>query len=108
MVKQNPVSVNWQTLFVFIPIVDLWAAYRIQKLRMFLLIFLVGFGIAGMVIQFAVLGDELFFMDEQEDIFSNSPYLGSNIGLTLLHFGLAVYLIRRWSKNWNKKFESQN
>jgi len=106
MVKQNPVSVNWQTVFVFIPFVDLWAAYRIQKLRMYLLIFLVGFGIAAMLLLFASFGTVNFFMEDPEVLYSNSLYIGGNIGMTLIQFALQVYLIRKWSKQWNKKFET--
>ena len=104
MVKQKPVSVNWQTLFVFIPIVDLWAFYRIQKLRMSLLIFLVGFGGAAIALSFATLGIEGFLAEDPEEIYSNSAYIGSSIGLTIAQFALAIYLIRKWSKEWNKKF----
>lgn len=108
MVEQKPVSVNWQTLFVFIPFVDLWASYRIQKLRMFLLIFLVGFGIGSTLILIAVFGVEVFFMEDVDEFSSNFTLIGVHIGLTIAQFALAVYLIRKWSKEWNKKFESAN
>jgi len=104
MVKQKPVSVNWQTLFVFIPILDLWAFYSVQKLRMALLIFLVGFGAVGFVIVFVTLGSDPFLVQNPEEIYSNSAYIGSSIGLAIAQYGLAVYLVRRWSKEWNKKF----
>jgi len=104
MVKQKPVNVNLQTVFVFIPILDLWAFYSVQKLRLALLIFLVGFGAAAIVMVFATLGPEGLMVKDPDEIFSNSAYIGSSIGLTIVQYGLAVYLIRRWSKEWNKKF----
>jgi len=104
MVKQKPVNVNLQTVFVFIPILDLWAFYRVQKLRLALLIFLVGFSAAAIVMVFATLGPDGFMVEDLDEIYSNSAYIGSSIGLTLAQYGLAVYLIRRWSKEWNKKF----
>jgi hypothetical protein len=104
MVKQKPVSVNWQTLFVFIPILDLWAFYSVQKLRMALLIFLVGFGAAAIALNFAILGSDAFLVEDPDVIYSNSAYIGSSIGLAIAQYGLAVYLVRRWSKDWNKKF----
>jgi len=106
MVKQKSVSVNWQTVFVFIPFVDLWATYRIQKLRMYLLIFLIGFGTAAILFQIASFGTVGFFIEDPEVIYSNSLYIGGNIGMILVQFALQVYLIRKWSKLWNKKFET--
>ena len=32
MVKQEPVSIKWQIVFMFIPFVSIWAYYRIEKL----------------------------------------------------------------------------
>ncbi|MEE8255606.1 MAG: hypothetical protein V3R12_02000 [Nitrosopumilaceae archaeon] len=104
MVKQKPVSVNWQTLFVFIPILDLWAFYSVQKLRMALLIFLVGFGAAAIALNFAILGSDAFLVEDPDVIYSNSAYIGSIIGLTIAQYALAIYLVRKWSKEWNKKF----
>jgi len=104
MVKQKPVNVNWQTVFVFIPILDLWAFYSVQKLRLALLIFLVGFSAAAMAIVFATLGPDGFMVEDPDEIYSNSAYIGSSIGLTIAQYALAVYLIRKWSKEWNKKF----
>ena len=104
MVKQKPVNVNWQTVFVFIPIADLWAFYRVQKLRMALLIFLVGFTAAAIAIQFAIFGTEAFLEKDTDVIYSNTAFIGSSIGLTIAQYALAVYLVRRWSKEWNKKF----
>lgn len=104
MVKQKPVSVNWQTLFVFIPILDLWAFYSVQKLRMALLIFLVGFSAAAIALNFAILGSDAFLVEDPDVIYSNSAYIGSTIGLTIAQYALAIYLVRKWSKEWNKKF----
>ena len=68
MVKQKPVNVNWQTVFVFIPILDLWAFYSVQKLRMALLIFLVGFGAAAIALNFAILGSDAFLVEDPDVI----------------------------------------
>jgi len=104
MVKQKSVNVNWQTVFVFIPIADIWAFYRVQKLRLALLIFLVGFSAAAVAMVFVTLGPDGFMVEDPDEIYSNSAYIGSSIGLTIVQYALAVYLIRRWSKEWNKKF----
>ena len=102
MVDKIPVSVNWQTLFILIPIVDLWATYRIQKLRLYLLIFLLGFGLAAIVLEIALSPDEYF----SDEISTDSLYDESwevEIVLTLASMGLAIILIRTWSREWNEK-----
>ncbi len=101
MVKQEPVSVNWQTLFVIIPIVDLWASYRIQKLRMFLLIFLVGFGGASIIIEITMAGGIDSFDQDMDSFPGMMPVY---IALMVAQFALAIILIRKWSKEWNAKF----
>ena len=102
MVEKIPVSVNWQTLFILIPILDLWATYRIQKLRLYLLIFLLGFGLAAIVLEIALSPDEYF----SDEISTDSLYDESwevEIVLTLASMGLAIILIRTWSREWNEK-----
>lgn len=111
MVKKKPVNVNLQSIFMFIPIVDLWATYRIKKLRLYLLIFYLGFGIAGVIMDVVILGPEEYFMDEDYGImddFLNIPWIISTIVFRVFYFALAVYFIRRWSREWNEQFEKQS
>ena len=104
MVKKEPVSVNWQTLFILIPIVDLWASYRIQKLRLYLLIFYLGFGLGSVVLEIALFPDE--FMSD-ENLNSNNwvveGFFDIWLIITLVGYGVAIILIRKWSKEWNEK-----
>jgi len=64
MVEKKPVSVNWQTLFILLPIIDLWAAYRVEKLGLYILLIIalavVGF-IVGFVEGFLFFGMSDFF-----------------------------------------------
>jgi len=102
MVEKIPVSVNWQTLFILIPILDLWATYRIQKLRIYLLIFLLGFGLAAVVLEI-VLSPNQYFSDEPlTDVFYEESW-EVEIALTIVSMGLAIILIRKWSREWNEK-----
>ena len=91
MVTQKPVSVNWQTLFILIPIIDLWAAYRIEKLGRYIL-FIIGMIVVSFIVGF-VEGILFFGMS---DFFSWMVFLGGVI--------ISIYLIRSWSTEWNKKF----
>jgi len=48
--EKKPVSVKRQTIYAFIPYVNIWAFYRIQKLRKFILVS-IGVGLAFTPIQ---------------------------------------------------------
>jgi len=67
MVEKKPVSVNWQMIFVLIPFLDLYASYRIQKLRLWLLIFGVGFSIATILLNYAMFGIDHLGWDNEID-----------------------------------------
>ena len=117
MPATGKVSLLRQTIYVFIPILDLYAAYHIKKLRWYLLIMiLVGAAMSG--ISSAVNPpmqeiDEDRIMTIHGDINWEYLMLGENPELTIattiiyqvVVFAVAVYLIRRWSKQWNLQFD---
>lgn len=98
MVRKEPVSVNWQSVFMLIPFVDLWAAYRIEKLRLFLLYFLVIAVAIYFVIGF-VMFQERIFEDESENL--DIKFFG--IALEVVIVGVSIVVIRKWSREWNEK-----
>jgi len=107
MIEKKPVSVNWQMVFVLIPFLDIYASYRIQKLRLWLLIFLVGFGIVVLLLDYAIFGMHF------DDITNKDHYLDPyfryiHILLVIVTLGTAVFVIRKWSISWNKRLESKN
>lgn len=107
MAKKNPVSVNLQTIFMIIPILDLYAAYRVEKLRKYLL-FIISYAIVV-----AVLLLVLFPIDESLDFESSlqEANFGGDIiglGIELIAIGISIVLIRKWSKEWNEQFENQS
>lgn len=85
MVKVVPVSLNRQMIYCLIPFLDLYAAYKVKKLRLYLLI-VIPIGIALSLL----LGDDL----------TTHSFL-IEIAVSI---GLALYLIRRWSIKWNTAF----
>jgi len=111
MVKDEPVSLMRQTIYAIIPILDIYASYRVKRLRKYLLIMiLVGIPviIADSVLFPTPDMDETFEDMEISDMFFYGydtnhfvAFIVEEIGLVLL----AIYLVRRWSKEWNKKFE---
>ena len=117
MPASGKVSITRQTIYVFIPILDLYAAYHIKKLRWYLgIMILVGLGLSGLssaIVPTSEEYDEDKIMTIDGQLNWGYLILGENpeiaIGLIVLHqgvsFAVAVYLIRRWSRDWNKKFE---
>lgn len=109
MPSKGPVSLTWQTIFCFIPIMDIVAAYRIRKLRKYLLIMIVVIAIPVSIASSIFLPTEdegikgltnlmthYYGVDDSQFIFS----IGVQIGTILF----AIFLIRRWSNQWNQSF----
>ncbi len=99
MVKQKSVSVAWQVVFMFIPFVSLWAFYRIQKLRLYLLLIIGSSIIAGIII-----GITFGFTGSLMDMPYFSSYYISSIAVVIEFHLLEIYLVVKWSRNWNAKF----
>lgn len=112
MPAKGPVSILWQILFVvFIPFLDLWAFYRIKKLKKYLLYvylpqFIVGGIIAGLILG-AVLEENSVDKLEtlSEDLGNNElTLILSNVVMGLGFTIFSIYLIATWSEKWNKQF----
>ena len=108
MVGKKPVSVNWQTVFSLIPILAIWTTYRIQKARIFLLIFWGGFISVGIIRDIALLGIENYWEGDLIEDLSDPVYSASFIVLGVVEFGLRAYLVRKWSREWNAQLQSEN
>jgi len=87
MVEQKPVDVNLLTVLQFVPIIGAWTFYRIEKLRMYI------------VIEFALAVPSIVLQ-----IVLPFPYY--LIGTLPIGFGVPIYLIRKWGKKWNAKFSN--
>ena len=102
MADKKPVSVNWQSLFIIIPIIDLWAAYRVEKFRIYFSIFWVGASVFIFILDYSLLGDR--FWTDEGWFFSADPTVAIvQIIIMIAALGTAVYFIREWSKDWNSK-----
>ena len=88
-VKQEPVIIKWQIIFTFIPFLNLYAFYKIQKLRLFLCFFM-PISIASRIFD---LGAPTY----ESAIIVSILFSG-------LAIGLAIWLVLKWSKQWNEKF----
>ena len=110
MPAKGKVSLPVQTIFCIIPILDMYAAYRITKLRKYLLIMILVIAIPVSVASSIFLPTDVeglegftnllifyYGVDDNQFIFSVVVQIG-----TIL---FAIFLIRRWSKQWNLQFE---
>lgn len=107
MPAKDSVSILWQIIFTFIPILDLYAFYRINKLRKYFLYVIISL-IAIMIIMITVFVSEELRTDFRfEDDFTsqNEMYL-SLLGAPIeigFHI-LAIYFVYTWSKRWNEQY----
>ena len=84
LVEHKPVNVNWQTLFCILPYIWIFAFYRIEKLRI------------GIVIAFGV-----GFVSVLWSILVPFPY--GLLGNLVISIGVPIYFIRKWSREWNER-----
>ncbi len=115
MPATKPVSILWQIIFVvFIPILDLWAFYRIKKLRKYLLYvyipqIIIGGIFAGFIFSMVFEENSLDRLESfSDDLQENDLILVvSNIILGLGFTIFSIYLIATWSEKWNKQFSNE-
>ena len=120
MPAKGKVSLVWQTIFCFIPIMDIVASYRVKRLRWYLLIML-AVGIPLSIAMNAISPmptsedyDKMFLENQEIDwghiILGDEPEvaIASWIIYQGIVYALAVYLIRRWSKKWNLQFDAKD
>ena len=103
-VERKSYSVKIQMIFAIIPIVDLWASYRIKKFRIYVLIVWIGFGILFTITDWAIYGDD--FWDEDFPLFPDTSSIIIYILEIAIEIIIAMILIRKWTIEWNKKIES--
>lgn len=115
MPAKEPVSILWQIVFaVFIPIADIWAFYRIKKLRKAILY--ITFPSLGLMVMVLVPVASIMVEagDDPEKIEQMPEDLASDAGLSIMSIVVSIgsigiliwtiYLIATWSEQWNKQF----
>jgi hypothetical protein len=106
MPAKGPVRIVWQIVFIFIPFVNLWAFYRIKKLRKFLLMVFIPEGVISLAIILPLVVENVQQALEGNPMTSNES-IAATIVLYIVEIGftiLAIYLIYKWSKEWNTQF----
>ena len=87
-IKRKPVSLVWQVVCSFLPGFDLWALYRIKKLRIGSIVYAIPY--AGSLLSIYAITPEIDLL------------IPISFGVGLL-FTIFVYL---WSRDWNNKLKS--
>jgi len=103
VIEKKPVNVKWQMVFSVIPFLDLYASYRIQKLRFWLLIFWVVGTIVGLGYDYAIFGEDFFDVKKNSTLFSEPVSIAPFVLFTISFAVVQLTVMRRWSIGWNKK-----
>ena len=110
MPAKGQVSLTRQTIYCMIPYLDMYAAYRVKRLRKYLLIMI------SLVIIPVTIADKVLFPIAKTASFEEFlQFLTFYYGVDTNHFVfsmatwaeavlVAIFLVRRWSKQWNKQF----
>ncbi|HEX6560433.1 MAG TPA: hypothetical protein VF016_00240 [Nitrososphaera sp.] len=107
------VSVGWQIVFTFLPILDLWAFYRIKKLQKYVLYAVVPSIVLSIIAVSYIIAAERRFIPWGDDglVFGSAKaaaetasIMGNVIGWGLQ--GFSVYLVIIWSKRHNQTFDT--
>ena len=112
MPTNHKVSVGWQIVAQFILVADLWSAYRIRKLRSYVM-----YVVLPHVANSVVFGYFIFLNSQEYSFFGNGerPSLGDptnfvvQIVSPVVSFAIlaaAIYLIITWSREHNRKIDS--
>ena len=106
MVEKEPVNVVRQMIFAVIPILDIYASYKIQKLRLWLLIFWAVGAIVGLIYSETIQsgGYLAVFLNNNSDFIHAIDY-----SIFIIIFAiLQAIVMRRLSKKWNQSFRDEN
>jgi hypothetical protein len=113
MPANHKVSVAWQIVFTILPFIDLWAFYRIRRLRKYLLY--------TYLPEVAIVIAYVWYFEPTEENqtnptlkliswlllafdFSYPEIINTLIALCFL--GLAIYLVIIWSRQHNRKYSA--
>jgi len=104
---KKPVNVKWQMIFSVIPFLDLYASYRIQKLRLWILIFWVAGSIVGIGYNYAIYGQDVFDTEKTSDIFAGPMSIALYVFFVISFALVQLIVMRKWSISWNNSLKGQ-
>ncbi|MDH3610845.1 MAG: hypothetical protein OEM79_03685 [Nitrosopumilus sp.] len=112
---EGPVNVKKYTLYAMIPGLDTYAFSKLDKKKQALKITIIGIiGIIGAtgIVMFQMANDAEIQSELNKDLKAELVYQKFMPQMLLVIFGslaiylpIVAYLVRKWSKEWNKQFE---
>ena len=127
MPANGRVSIGWQIVFAIISPINLWAFYRIKKLRLFVLYVIVPSTIISSIVIIGVfyemenpakgfdddgnrypestLPPNMTPIEPQVGKFNTGKYMVLNVAASVGMTVLSVYLVVKWSRQWNEQFK---
>jgi hypothetical protein len=113
MPANHKVSVAWQVIFTFLPVVNFWAFYRVRKLRKYLLYIVIPLLVFSAIqASYDVIYPPRPFTQWGDDglAFGYDPTgrLAILIARYVISAGLqalAIYIVIIWSRQHNKQFD---
>ena len=113
---EGPVDVNRYTLYAMIPGLDTYVASKLDKKKfvaIYSTIFMIGILTFTILVMYNISIDPELTSDivktEKADMVYQKfmpQILTIILGTALIHFPIYTYLVRKWAKKWNKKFEN--
>ena len=113
---EGPVNTNRYTIYAMIPGLDTYVAAKLDKKKFattYTAIFMVGIlALTGLVMYQMSIDPELIpEMDKTKKAeIVYEKFMPQTVAIVLgslvIHLPIYTYLIRKWAKEWNKKFEN--
>jgi len=112
---EGPVNTNRYTIYAMIPGLDTYVAAKLDKKKFattYTAIFMVGIlALTGLVMYQMSIDPELISemnkTEKAEIVYEKfmPQTVAIVLGSLVIHLPIYTYLIRKWAKEWNKKFE---
>jgi hypothetical protein len=100
----HKVTVAWQIVFTFLPVVNFWAFYRIRKLRKYVLYVVLPTAITLLVVINEQPIDDIKQLVTLSYLSYHLVIAEQLIGIGIQ--GFAIYLVIIWSRQHNRQFDA--
>jgi len=109
MVENKPVSLTRQTIYCLIPVLDMYAAYKVKRLRKYLVIMMLVVAVPVSIADYILFPHEIDAWEGFVNVMTYYYDVDTNqfvfsIAVQIVTILFAIFLIRRWSKQWNNLF----
>lgn len=104
--KHHKVKIGWQIVFLFVPFVSIWAYYRIKRLDdgIVLSAGLIGLLYGGIILMIIVGNASDPNFENEFSMWLMVLAMFVSLGITIW---LKIHYMLKWSREWNKKINSQ-